>query len=325
MSTLDMFAAPPEETEEPFTPEIMRQGDAFEFLASLPSESVDLVVTDPPYQSLELHRAKGTTTRLKQSKGSSNKWFGVIPNARLIELFDQVFRVLKRDRHFWLFCDEATENVIKFQQMIIEPDGLPRRNSDGSFPTKSGLKIWKSAIWLKTTLDGEKPRGGMGYHLRGACERLIFLEKGKRKLNDLGMPDVFCGPSLRSGYPTAKDIDVVKALVSQSTLEGELVVDPFMGGWTTAEAALSQKRRTAGNDIDIDSIRHGRTRLARWLPTDLPPLPPPPVDAPTAAEHPPLPPGAVVVVHGTADEQRAELDQIKSEAATWATKIGEQT
>ena len=46
--------------------------DAIEWLRTLPSASVDLIVTDPPYESLEKHRAVGTTTRLKHSKASSN-------------------------------------------------------------------------------------------------------------------------------------------------------------------------------------------------------------------------------------------------------------
>src|SRR5947199_7984594 len=80
--------------------------DAFELLGTLADESVDLVVTDPPYESLQLHRARGTTTRL------TTNWFDTVPNARLPELFAAVHRGLRRDRHFYLFCDEATADVI---------------------------------------------------------------------------------------------------------------------------------------------------------------------------------------------------------------------
>jgi len=61
----------------------LAQGDAVDWLRSLPAESVDLAVTDPPYESLEKHRAIGTTTRLKHSKASSNDWFRVFPNGGL--------------------------------------------------------------------------------------------------------------------------------------------------------------------------------------------------------------------------------------------------
>ena len=69
--------------------------DAFELLASLADESVDLVVTDPPYESLQLHRARGTTTRL------TSDWFETISNARLPDLLAAVHRVLKPDRHLY--------------------------------------------------------------------------------------------------------------------------------------------------------------------------------------------------------------------------------
>ena len=82
--------------------------DAVEWLRAKPAESIDLLVTDPAYESLEKHRAVGTTTRLKHSKGSSNDWFAVFPNARFAELFAEAFRVLKRNTHFYLFCDAET-------------------------------------------------------------------------------------------------------------------------------------------------------------------------------------------------------------------------
>ena len=65
--------------------------DAVDWLRTLPDASIDLVVTDPPYESLEKHRKIGTTTRLKDSKASSNKWFEIFPNERFPELFDEHF------------------------------------------------------------------------------------------------------------------------------------------------------------------------------------------------------------------------------------------
>ncbi|HET6347406.1 MAG TPA: site-specific DNA-methyltransferase, partial [Myxococcota bacterium] len=76
------------------------RGDAVDWLAGLDDASVDLVITDPPYESLEKHRNVGTTTRLSQSKASSNAWFVVFPNARFEALFAHLYRVLKPDRHF---------------------------------------------------------------------------------------------------------------------------------------------------------------------------------------------------------------------------------
>src|SRR4030081_298165 len=87
--------------------------DAVEWLRAQAADSIDLLVTDPPYESLEKHRAIGTTTRLKHSKASSNDWFTIFPNARFPTLFSEVFRVLRKNRHFYLFCDPETAFVAK--------------------------------------------------------------------------------------------------------------------------------------------------------------------------------------------------------------------
>src|SRR5689334_16105977 len=105
--------------------------DAIACLEALPPESVDLVITDPPYESLEKHRAVGTTTRLKHSKASSNDWFSIFPNARFPELFAEAYRVLAKDRHFYLFCDPETMFVAK---PIAE---------------QAGFKFWKPLVWDK--------------------------------------------------------------------------------------------------------------------------------------------------------------------------------
>jgi DNA modification methylase len=109
----------------------LAHGDAVAWLRTLPAGSVDLVVTDPPYESLEKHRAIGTTTRLKHSKASSNDWFSIFPNARFPELFAEVYRVLKKDTHFYLYCDPETMFVAK------------------PMAEAAGFKFWKPIIWDK--------------------------------------------------------------------------------------------------------------------------------------------------------------------------------
>ncbi len=221
------------------------QADAVHWLRGLPAESVDLVVTDPPYESLEKHRAIGTTTRLKHSKSSSNDWFQIFPNARFPELFVEIYRVLKRDTHFYLFCDQETMFVAK---PIAE---------------RVGFKFWKPLIW-------DKKKIGMGYHYRARYECILFFEKGKRKLNDLGTPDIIEVPRIRNGYPTEKPSEVSEVLISQSTSPGALVVDPFMGSGSVGVAALTLGRRFAGNDIHSQAVHLANERLLAV--TEQPPM-----------------------------------------------------
>ncbi len=214
----------------------LRKQDAVEYLRSLPAESVDLLVTDPAYESLEKHRAIGTTTRLKLSAGSSNPWFSVFPNARFAELFEEVYRVLKRDTHFYLMCDPETAFIAK---PIAE---------------QAGFKFWKPLVWDKRSI-------GMGYHYRARYEFVLFFEKGKRRLADLGVPDVLEVPRVRAGYPAEKPSALSATLIRQSTVEAELVVDPFMGSGSTGVAALGLARRFAGNDVAEAALSLARERL----------------------------------------------------------------
>jgi site-specific DNA-methyltransferase (adenine-specific) len=225
--------------------------DAFELLASLPSESVDLVVTDPPYESLQLHRARGTTTRL------TTNWFATVPDTRLPELLRLVYRVLRPDRHFYLFCDEVTADVIKQQQHI---GGV--RQPNGARRASCGLNYWKEIVWAKTTNDGTRIRGGTGYHYRASNERILFFEKGKRALSDLGIPDVLMAPRSGIAGPAIKPGAVIRTLIAQSSLPSELVIDPFCGSGVVGVEARALDRRFLLGDIDLAYLDPSLAALA---------------------------------------------------------------
>jgi site-specific DNA-methyltransferase (adenine-specific) len=212
------------------------RSDAVHWLRSLPSGSVDLVITDPPYESLEKHRAIGTTTRLKHSKASSNDWFDIFPNERFPELFAEIHRVLRKDTHFYLFCDPETMFVAK------------------PMAEAAGFRFWKPLIFDKVTI-------GMGYHYRARYECILFFEKGKRKLADLGVADIITAPRIRGGYPAEKPVAVSEVLVRQSSREGEVVVDPFVGSGSVGAAAVRLGRRFLGNDLCEEAVEVSRRRL----------------------------------------------------------------
>jgi site-specific DNA-methyltransferase (adenine-specific) len=210
--------------------------DAVTWLRTFADESVDLVITDPPYESLEKHRAIGTTTRLKKSKASSNEWFAIFPNSRFHELFVEVYRILVRNAHFYLFCDPETAFVAK---PIAE---------------SVGFKFWKPLVWDKKMM-------GMGYHYRARFEFVLFFEKGKRRLQDLSVSDIIEFPRIHRGYPAEKPEEVASVLIRQSSSPDQLVVDPFIGSGSTGVAAIKLGRRFAGNDIYAEAIRVARERL----------------------------------------------------------------
>lgn len=212
------------------------QMDAVDWLRTLEDSSVDLFITDPPYESLEKHRNIGTTTRLKESKASSNQWFSIFPNTRFEELFVEIYRVLKKGSHFYLFCDQETMFAAK---PIAE---------------QVGFKFWKPIVWDKCTI-------GMGYHYRCRYEFILFFEKGKRKLNDLSIPDVLEYKRVWRGYPTEKPVDLLEVLIKQSSSKGEIVADSFFGSGSTLIAANNLSRKYLGCDVSDAAHEHFNIRL----------------------------------------------------------------
>jgi len=214
----------------------LTQGCAFDYLHSLAAESVDLVFTDYPYASLEKHRSVGTTTRLSNSSQSSNEWFGVIGNDRLPDLMAALYRVLKPNTHCYMMCDQET-------MFHLKPAG-----------EQAGFKFWKGVVWDKVCM-------GMGYHYRARHEMVLFFEKGKRKLRNLGMPDVIAEKRIVKGYPTEKPQPLIERFIENSSLPGELVLDPFHGSGSTLAAALATGRNALGNDISDRAHQHAAARL----------------------------------------------------------------
>jgi site-specific DNA-methyltransferase (adenine-specific) len=215
----------------------LAQADAVDWLRQQATGSVDLAITDPAYESLEKHRAIGTTTRLKHSKASSNDWFRIFPNTRFPELLNELYRVLAKNSHLYLFSDAETMFVVK---PIAEA---------------AGFKFWKPIVHDKVYI-------GLGYHYRSRYELILFFEKGKRKLRDLSVPDILRCPRVRNGYPAEKPVEVSEVLITQSSDPGALVIDPFFGSGSVGMAALRTGRHFMGSDVCAEAVSVARARLA---------------------------------------------------------------
>ncbi|MCX9715664.1 DNA-methyltransferase, partial [Vibrio cholerae] len=144
-------------------------------------------------------------------------------------------RVLKKGSHFYLFCDQETMFLAK---PIAE---------------SVGFKFWKPIVWDKCAI-------GMGYHYRARYEFILFFEKGKRKLNDLSVPDVLEYKRVWKGYPTEKPVELLEVLIRQSSSENEIVADSFFGSGSTLIAANNLSRKYIGCDISSSAHEYFKNR-----------------------------------------------------------------
>jgi len=264
---------------------VVVQGDCLKILPQLEKSLISLTVTDPPYESLERHRAKGTTTRLKESDASSNKWFQTFPNTSYWKLFEELHRVQGKGTHCYVFCDSETEHVIlsgrnpmdaKLDTALLAETVEVSTDKGGCATafvrTPCGpWTVWPSLVWVKTkkayvktdyegwdplAVAHEQVSKGMGYHWRRSHEMILFLEKGKRKLNDLSMNSVLFGPKAsRTDYPTEKPQAVLDQLILNSSSEGDIVLDCFAGSGSSGTAALALGRKAILIDLDISEMK----------------------------------------------------------------------
>src|SRR3972149_2087570 len=126
-------------------------GDCLELLKNIPSESIDLVCTDPAYWTLNKWRDVGTTTRLgghkDKDKQDNSKWFDTIQPQDLPNFIQEIYRVLKPNTHAYVMCDFET---LKSLYACAITEGVFPSLKSGSVSMDAG-----KALILQEVLESE--------------------------------------------------------------------------------------------------------------------------------------------------------------------------
>ena len=105
----------------------------------------------------------------------------------------------------------------------------------------------------------------MGYHYRARYEFILFFEKGKRRLNDLGVADVISVPRIHRGYPAEKPAAVSEVLISQSSAAGRRGRRSVHGlGQRRRGGARSSDAGSCGTDLNPEAVRLTADRLRQF-------------------------------------------------------------
>jgi len=205
-------------------------GDCLKFMAKMPKNSVDLLITDPPYG-------------INFQSGHRNKKWRKIANDNnllwLTEFSAKVRRVLKPGAHAYIFCSH--HHGYAFRQII------------GAYLPYKNKLIWKKNNTGMGDIEGD---------YAPQYEEILFFSNGEKKLN--GRRDSNILEFVRTQnelHPTQKPVDLIRFLIRKSTDKGDLVFDPFLGSGTTAIAAHQEKREFIG--IELDEV-HFKTAKKRY-------------------------------------------------------------
>lgn len=223
-----------------------RKSDFLDFMKKLGNDSVDLILTDPPY-------VVSRETRFHQSS-DTNK-FSVI-NMEFGE-WD------KQEVDLPAFAREAYRVLKKKGTLIVFYD-LWKMNKLADIMRLVKFKQIRLIEWLKTN---PVPINSKLNYLTNAREIAVLGVKGGsptfHSLYDNGMYH-YPIPGGKRYHPTQKPMELMRDLIFKHSNEGEMVIDPFMGSGTTAVAAIVCKRSFAGCDINEEYIDIAKARMKKY-------------------------------------------------------------
>lgn len=217
---------------------VIIHGDCLRVLKTIPNESVDAIITDPPY-GIRYH---GTRRKDK------SRWFDRIANdtAPYIWWLHDATRVLKQGSALLCFTRYDTEEAFRFAIRL------------------AGLQPKTQVIWDKRRYGVGDCRGDFSL----SHENIIFAVKGRFLFPNRRPQSVIPVQRLASTcltHPNEKPVELIKQLVEAITKPGDLVLDPFLGSGTTAVAAKSLGRRYFGIELDRRYVRTARARVEAIL------------------------------------------------------------
>lgn len=222
---------------------ILKQGDCLELLKKIKDNSIDLVVTDPPYK---MNHNTGSCTNI----GMKNKWQGNIKAGNTVMDFSldikfcqwlpEIYRILKPSSHCYIFCND--KNI---QELLNEA-------------TKIGFRESNVLVWIKNNATPNR------YYMKN-LEFILFLYKGKAKpINNMGSK---CAIEIKNingkekFHPTEKPIELLKQYIGNSSKENDWVLDPFMGSGSTGVAAKNLNRNFIGFELDNKYFEIAKERI----------------------------------------------------------------
>lgn len=201
-------------------------------MKDIPDESIDCIVTDPPYR-LTSHGSSGTMSGYWTTEVARR---GKVFEHNDIEIEDylpELYRVLKPETHCYIMCNNL--NLPHFFDVI----------------SMSKFHFVKLLVW-------DKVKAICGRYYMGRVEHIFLLRKGNdRPINDCGTVDILTIPNVKPKdkngnnlHDSAKPVALFQLLIKNSTNKGDIVLDPFMGSGTTAIACINTERKYLGFEKD---------------------------------------------------------------------------
>ena len=206
-------------------------GDCLQELPKIESNSIDLIITDPPYlisRDSNFKQISDSTSKEMSTKYNISIDFGDWDKVELDfnYLFKEWFRILKKGGTLIVFYDVWKSNEIKESANIV------------------GFKQPRVCAWTKTN---PVPINSKTNYLSNATEYFFtFVKGGKPTFNSVYDNGFYkfpiCHGKERLQHPTQKPLSLISQLIEKHSNSGDLVLDNFAGTGTVGEACVKLGR-----------------------------------------------------------------------------------
>lgn len=224
----------------------IHNADCHDFMRTMPDNSVDLLLTDPPYNIAKYSTGNINLPGREALNNDIAPWDEKELEPK--ELVNDFMRILKPTGNIFVF---TSYNLIgKWHEVF-----------DKEFDT------FQFFIWHKTNPAPKIFKNGF----LNSCEMIVCMWNKKHTWNFSNqneMHNFFESPicmqpeRLREPkHPAQKPVKLLKHIVKIASNEGDVVFDPFMGVGSTGVAALEEGRRFGGCEIDSIYFEAAKKRL----------------------------------------------------------------
>lgn len=199
-------------------------GDCLEVMKNIPDNSIDLIVTDPPY--LINYRSHWNL------KGNSGKPILGDSDYDLIEKsINEMYRVLKNNVAAYVFC--SPKKIDYFMRCCYN----------------AGFTIKNNIVWVKNNWSSGDLKASYGQQY----EIILLLNKGRRCFNGKRLTDVWFFDRVafqHQLHQNKKPVRLLEQCILKHSSESDIILDPFMGSGSVGVACLNTNRRFIGIERD---------------------------------------------------------------------------
>lgn len=228
-------------------------GDSLKVMEELADNSVDCIITDPPYNlGLFMHKRNTNLVKMRDNQFAYAGWDNLKYEDWLKCMNDFLYqsnRVLKKRGTLIIFM-----SIIKVESVLQVAE-------------KHGFYYKTTGIWHKTN---PMPRNmNLQFVISNECWMYFINEGTSGTFNSEGKVHTdFLESSVTpmsekkfGKHPTQKPIKIIKELINRVTNENDVVLDPFMGSGTTCVASAMLNRKYIGIDINKEYYNIAKERI----------------------------------------------------------------